>query len=80
MARDLRTEELREQLHVQVSAAAVVNDGGEAFKKLDAKLAGADAGVPECVNEMRPAQRQLTPEQVAEIAASFAAMQGGQGG
>lgn len=73
MARDVRTEELRETLHVQVSAAAAVSDGGEAFKKMDAILAGKAGAVPEGVNKTKPGSTPLTPAQAAEIAASLSA-------
>lgn len=74
MAREVRTEELRETLHVQVSAAAAVSDGGEAFKKMDAILAGKAGAAPEGVNKTKPGSTPLTPAQAAEIAASLGAI------
>lgn len=78
MARDVRTEELREHLHVQVSAAAAVSDGGEAFKKMDEALAKASskgAPAPKQGSEIVPSGQQLTPAQISEIAAAMAATQ-----
>lgn len=52
----IRTEHLRELLHVQVSAAAVVADGGKAFKELDASL--GEAGKPPKPQKPKPARPQ----------------------
>lgn len=77
MARAMRTEELRETLNVQVSAAAVVVDKGEAAKKLNEVLS-RDSGrkretPPPGANQIVASGRKLTAAQQAEIAASMAA-------
>lgn len=72
----MRTEELRENLNVQVSAAAVVVDKGEAAKKLNEALSkgpGKKEAPPPGANQIIASGRKLTAAQQAEIAASMAA-------
>lgn len=60
----VRTEELREVLHVQAAAAAVVVDGGERYHAVDAGLKNVTGAQPA---EAPKPGAQLRPDQIAAI-------------
>ena len=78
----VRAEHLREALNVQVSAAAVIADGGDAAKKIDAALAAASgAGIQKArrrdmgeddVPIAEFAKRSITADEAARTAKAFA--------
>ena len=71
-----RTRHLVELLNVQVSAAAVVVDGGEAAQALAKKLDEATPKrrtVPKAANDEGVKQKPLRPQEKAEVDALVAA-------
>jgi hypothetical protein len=62
---EIRVQELRELLHLQVSAAAVVVDGGERAQNTDKRLAGT-AGKSAPVEPPAPG-KTLSPAEKAAI-------------
>jgi hypothetical protein len=68
---DLRSVQLREMLHVFVSAAAVTADGGKAFKEMDEALSPRSAAPANAPDEA-PKPRTLDDAEAMRIAASFA--------